>query len=456
MSDLRVPDAVLAVLDTLWTRGRAAYVVGGGVRDTLLGRRPPDDWDVATSATPEDVKAAFPDGKYENRFGTVTVPLGEKLFAEITTFRRDHQYADHRRPDSVTFTDSLDEDLARRDFTVNAIAWGRETGEDSPHLADPTHGLTDLDARLVRAVGEPAKRFDEDGLRLLRAARFAAQLGFQVEPRTLEAMRETAQTVRWVSQERVGGELRRMIAADPPSVAFKVLADTGVLEHALPELAAQRGVVQDKIPGHDLWLHCLTTLDAAAQLDPDNSRLRLTALLHDIGKPSTFADGHFVGHDTEGALMAEALLARLAFPRREIEPIAVLIRNHMFNYEPRWTGAAIRRFVRRVGRELIDDLLKLRAADNIGSGLAPDAGGLDELRRRLVDELRANPPLDLGDLAVDGGDLIGELGIRQGPAVGDLLERLLGLVIADPAQNKRDLLLGHARDWLERRGEAAP
>jgi tRNA nucleotidyltransferase/poly(A) polymerase len=282
MTDIRVPDAVLAVLETLWTRDCDAYVVGGGVRDSLLERPLPDDWDVATSARPEEVKAAFSTGQYENRFGTVTVPLSDNIYAEITTFRRDHQYADHRRPDAVTFTDSLDEDLARRDFTVNAICWGRRAGEDDPGLVDPTNGLADLDARLIRAVGDPAKRFDEDGLRLLRAARFGAQLGFEIEPVTLAGMRATAETVKFVSAERVGGELRRMVAADPPSVGFKILAETGVLEHALPELAVQRGVPQDKIPGHDLWLHCLTSLDAAATIDPGNQRLRLAALLHDI------------------------------------------------------------------------------------------------------------------------------------------------------------------------------
>ena len=455
MTDISVPDAVLAVLGTLWSRDQDAYVVGGGVRDALLARPAPLDWDVATSARPEEVKGAFENGQYENRFGTVTVPLTDGRYAEITTFRRDHQYADHRRPDSVTFTDSLDEDLARRDFTVNAICWGRSSHEPEPRLVDPTNGVADLNARLIRAVGEPATRFDEDGLRLLRAARFAAQLGFEVEPGTLDAMRATAQTVRWVSAERVGGELRRMVAADPPSVAFRILAQTGVLEIALPELAAQIGVPQDKIPGHDLWLHCLTSLDAAASIDPPNQKLRLAALLHDTGKPSTFADGHFVGHDAEGARIAEDLLARLAFPRREIEWITDLIRNHMFNYEPRWSGAAVRRFVRRVGREKIDDLLKLRAADNVGSGLAPDAGRLEELRRRIDDELRSNPPLNLRDLAVHGDDLVADLDIRPGPEVGRLLDRLLGLVIADPAQNRRDVLLAHARDWHESGGSPA-
>ena len=447
MSEMTVPDGVRAVLETLWSSGFGAYVVGGGVRDTLLGRPVPGDWDVATSGRPEQVKDALPAGRYENRFGTVTLDVAPYT-VEITTFRRDHQYADHRRPDSVTFTDSLDEDLARRDFTVNAIAWGREPTQDTAHFEDPTSGMADLHARLLRAVGEPAKRFDEDGLRLLRAARFAGQLGFRIEPLTLAAMHATAGTVRWVSQERVGGELRRMVAADAPSVAFVVLDQTGVLDHALPELAVQRGVAQDKLPGMDLWAHSLATLDAAARIDPDNQPLRLAALVHDMGKPSTFADGHFVGHDTEGAKLAEALLARLAFPRREIELIAALIENHMFNYEPRWSGAAVRRFIRRVGRDRIDDLLKLRAADNVGSGLAPDAGRLADLRRRIDDELRSNPPLSLADLAVRGDDLTGELNIRPGPVVGRLLERMLRLVITDPAQNRHDVLIEHARTWL--------
>jgi len=339
VSELAVPDGVRAVLETLWSSGFGAYLVGGGVRDTLLGRSVPGDWDVATSGRPEEVKQALPAGRYENRFGTVTLDVAPYT-VEITTFRRDHQYADHRRPDSVTFTDSLDEDLARRDFTVNAIAWGREPTQDTAHFEDPTNGMADLQARLLRAVGEPAKRFDEDGLRLLRAARFAGQLGFEIEAATRAGMTDKAEVVRWVSQERVGGELRRMVAANPPSVAFVVLDETGVLPHALPELATQRGVAQDKLPGMDLWAHSLATLDAAARIDSDNEPLRLAALFHDMGKPSTFADGHFVGHDTEGARMAAELLARLAFPRREIEPIAALIGNHMFNYEPRWSGAA--------------------------------------------------------------------------------------------------------------------
>ncbi len=442
-----VPADVEGVLDTLWRNGHAAYLVGGGVRDSLLRRRV-EDWDVATSALPATVAGLFPHSRYENRFGTVTVPRAQPPDrVEITTFRRDHQYADHRRPDSVTFTDSLDEDLARRDFTVNAIAWGRTANETDTRWVDPTGGLADLDARSIRAVGDPAKRFDEDALRLLRAARFAAQLDFEIEPATLAAMSSTAGTVTHVSRERVGIELRKMIMADPPSTAFRILADTGVLAGALPDLDAQRGVPQAKVTGDDLWGHCLRTVDAAASLGGGATQ-RLTGLLHDIGKPPTFADGHFIGHDTEGAKLADALLTKLAFERRVINQVTVLIENHMFSYERRWSSAAVRRFIRRVGREHVGPLLDLRRADNIGSGLPANAGYLDELEARIRAELDAKTPLTLRELAVDGDDLVNGLGIAPGPQIGELLEQLLGEVIADPSRNTREALLAQARDQI--------
>jgi tRNA nucleotidyltransferase (CCA-adding enzyme) len=422
-------------------------VVGGGVRDQLLGRVAVD-WDVATSAQPESILALFEGARYENRFGTVGVPAPDFELVEVTTFRRDHRYADHRRPSSVTFTDDIGEDLVRRDFTVNAIAWGRPAGAAHEEWVDPANGMADLRELVLRAVGDPAARFDEDALRLLRAARLAAQLGFTIEPATLAAMAETAAGARWISAERVGAELRRITATGAPSRALHYLAETGVLEHCLPELAAQIGVPQNKVPGDDLWRHTLATLDAAVALPAASESLRLTCLLHDIGKPATFADGHFIGHDAEGARLARTLLGRLAFGRAEIDHVAVLIANHMFNYEPRWSGAAVRRFIKRVGRERIDDLLDLRQCDNVGSGLAPAAGHLDELRARVGAELGAHAPLELRDLAVSGDDLIAELGIAPGPPLGDLLERLLGLVITDPAQNDRDTLLATARSWL--------
>ncbi|CAN5594399.1 HD domain-containing protein [soil metagenome] len=444
-----VPVAVERLLERLWQSGHAAYLVGGGLRDWLLGR-PETDWDVATDARPERIVDLFPQGRYENRFGTVTIDA-----VEVTTLRRDHQYADHRRPDSVTFTGDVVSDLSRRDFTVNAIAWGRsgyETDDTTaPGWIDPTNGLADLAARRLRAVGDAHRRFDEDALRLLRAARLAAQLDFAIEPATLAAMVQAAPLVGHVSNERVGAEVRKMLRADPPSRGFGMLGEVGLLEHVLPELAEQVGVVQDKIPGNDLWQHSLLTLDAAAGLAPDGDRLRLAALLHDIGKPRTAADGRFIGHDTVGAQMADVLLTRLAWPRRVIAPIVALIGGHMFSYERRWSDAAVRRFIRRTGRELVEEQLLLRQADNIGSALAPDGGDLDELRARVGEVLGEQPPLTVAELAIDGHDLLAELELAPGPLVGELLERLLEAVIERPERNRRDELLAAARQFLSTR-----
>jgi tRNA nucleotidyltransferase (CCA-adding enzyme) len=435
---------VQTILETLWASGHAGYVVGGGVRDWLLGR-PETDWDVATDARPEQMLGLFPTGRYENRFGTVTIGG-----VEATTFRRDHLYADHRRPDSVTFADDIVSDLARRDFTVNAIAWGRTAHPDTtPSWVDPHAGLTDLDDRLLRAVGHPLRRFDEDALRLMRAARLAAQLDFEIEPATRAAMTATRELVKWVSRERVGGELRRMLHADPPSRGFTILAETGLLEPLLPDLAAQVGLPQDKVTGHDLWQHSLATLDAAATLAGSSEILRLAALLHDIGKPSTYADGHFLGHDVEGARLAESMLTSLAVPRREVDRVSRLIRHHMFSYQRQWSGAAVRRFIRRVGADLVDDLIRLRQADNVGSGLPADAGHLDELRQRVARELAAGAPLALKDLAVDGRVLMSELDLAPGPQVGRLLDRLLDSVIEDPGLNTREQLVARARAVTE-------
>lgn len=450
----RLPGHVSGILERLWQHGHAAYVVGGGVRDYLLAR-PATDWDVATDARPSRILELFPEGRYENRFGTVTIGG-----VEATAFRRDHVYGDHRRPDSVTFTDDVVEDLLRRDFTVNAIAWGRPgdgnggagagAGAPATGWVDPSGGLADVEARVLRAVGDPLRRFDEDSLRLLRAARLAAQLGFEIEPRTLAAMSESAPLVGWISSERVGGELRRMLAANPPSAGLRILEETRLLAPLFPELAAQRGIPQAKIEGHDLWDHTLSTLDAAAAIAPDHRWLRLAALVHDIGKPLTMAEGKFIGHDIEGARIAEAFLSRLAFPRADVEHVSRLVRHHMFHYTPAWTNAALRRFLRRVGPDLVDDLVLLRRADNAGSGKPADSGHLSELQSRIRSELDAGVPLSLRDLAVNGRDVVEAAGIPPGPEIGVLLERLLDSVVADPSRNVREVLLADARAWAAR------
>jgi tRNA nucleotidyltransferase (CCA-adding enzyme) len=434
-----VPAGVVDLLQALWAAGHAAYVVGGSLRDTILGR-PAKDWDLATDALPEETLAVFPDAAYENQFGTVAVRRDREAY-EITTFRTDHDYADFRRPHRVEFGTSLEDDLARRDFTVNAMAWGAQPG-GAPALRDPFDGVADAASRRLRAVGEPRKRFEEDALRMLRAVRLATALGFDIEPETMAAIRACAPLAAHLSGERIAMELGRILAADRPSVGLRLLRDTGLLDAVIPELAAQSGVPQNKIPGQDLWDHTLATVDAA----PRHPVVRLAALLHDIGKPATQADGHFYGHETVGAEQARALLDRLHEPRIVTDRVTHLVRQHMFRYEPGWTDSAVRRFIGKVGRDTIDELFALREADNVGSGVEREADGLAELRARIQAELEAGPVLDRSALAIDGDDLIAELGMEPGPELGRVLEELLQRVIEEPGLNEAPTLLLLARD----------
>ncbi len=446
-----IPDPVRDLLATLWAAGHAGYVVGGSLRDRLLGRDPVD-WDLATDAPPPVVQALFPTSAYENRFGTVAVRAGDELY-EITTFRSDHDYADFRRPHRVEWTDRLDLDLARRDFTVNAMAWGAgapgahaEPAPDRPGLVDPWGGQADIAARLLRAVGEPSVRFREDALRMVRAVRLAATLGLTIDPPTLAAIEANAVLVEHLSTERVAAELDRILAAEHPSVGLRLLESTGLLRGISPELAEQRGVLQNKIPGEDLWDHTVRSVDAAPANDPV---VRLAVLVHDIGKPATAADGRFHGHERVGAEMAFALLTRLHYPRSVVERVTLLVRHHMFDQSVGSTDAAVRRFIRRVGRPHLDQLFALREADNVGSGQPRDAGGLTALRASVEAQLAAEVALDLADLAVRGDDLIDELGMTPGPTIGHVLEVLLERVVEDPALNDRPTLLLLARTMVE-------
>jgi putative nucleotidyltransferase with HDIG domain len=433
-----VPDPVLGLLRTLWEAGHAGYVVGGSLRDIVLDRRPAD-WDLASDARPERLVDLFPGAVYENRFGTVAVRGDPRPF-QVTTFRTDHDYADFRRPHHVEFGDTIELDLARRDFTVNAMAWGARAG-DPPTLVDPYGGLADARAQVLRAVGEPGERFEEDALRMIRAVRLAATLDFGIEDATLAGIRDHAGLVGHLSGERIAAELDKLLAAPVPSVGLRLLSETGLLAEVSPELAAQRGIAQNKVAGEDLWDHTVRSVDAAAA---DRPVVRLAALLHDIGKPATFADGHFLGHDSVGAELAGAFLDRLHEPRAVRDRVVELVRQHMFSYESNWSDAAVRRFIGKIaaiGPGMLDELLALREADNIGSGLPGSAGRLDELRARVAAELAAEVVLDRHGLAVDGADLIAELGLRQGPLLGRILDELLERVVTDPALNDRPTLL---------------
>ena len=437
----QIPAPVADLLATLWRGGQAAYVVGGCLRDALLGREPAD-WDLTTDAPPERVQALFPRSVYENRFGTVVVRHGGSTY-EITAFRRDVSYSDFRHPDAIEFGNSIEEDLARRDFTVNAMAWGARPG-DEPTLVDPSGGRHDLGRRLLRAVGDPDERFGEDALRMARAVRLAATLEFEIAPETYAAIGRNAELARHLSGERVCAELLKLLAAGRPSIGLRLMADSGLLAVIAPELARQRGIDQNKIAGEDLWDHTLRTVDAA----PSRQVVRLAALLHDAGKPDTLAEGHFHGHETVGATTARDFLARLHAPRALQERVAHLVRHHMFSYQPNWSDAAVRRFIGKVGPGSIDDLLALRAADNQGSGLAADAGHLAELAARVGAELAAHVVLRRNQLAIDGNDIMAELGVSQGRLLGRLLDDLTERVVAEPALNDRAILLEMARQAM--------
>jgi tRNA nucleotidyltransferase (CCA-adding enzyme) len=438
-----LPPAVAAVLEALREGGDEAVLVGGCVRDVVLGHRPAD-WDVATSAPPETVADRFPGATWENPFGTVTVrDPGGGPGIEVTTYRVEAGYRDQRRPDQVRWGRSLADDLARRDFTINAMAWRPESPADGTgRLVDPFGGAADLEDGLLRAVGDPDARFNEDALRLLRAVRLATRFDLRLDPTTEAAIRANAPAAAGLSGERVRDELMRILAgAAPPSRAFNLMERLGLLAVLLPELAALRGVPQAKPLAGDALDHSLRAADALPAADPV---LRIAGLLHDVGKATTLAGGHFLHHDRDGALLAEQIMLRLRAPRSEVARVTRLVRNHMFAYTPDWTDAAVRRFMRRVGIDLLEDLFVLRAADDVASGVVEPPGGWRQLRERVA--AVASDPLEAHHLAVTGDDLVAELGIPPGPPIGRLLAGLLEAVVEDPALNSRDRLLELARE----------
>ncbi len=440
---LRVPADVERVLARLEQAGFEAFVVGGKVRDAVRGIDSSGKWDLTTSATPEEIQGLFRRTYYLNHFGTVTVRSGDEE-VEVTTYRTETEYSDHRRPDHVTFTRSLHDDLSRRDFTMNAMAWRPPTDGKPGELVDPFGGQRDLEARIIRAVGEPRERFKEDALRMLRAVRFATLLGFTIDPRTAEAIRESAPLAKTLSGERIQQEMVKMLSAPKPSVAFRMLSDLGLLAVFFPELEIAKTIPQDKAVAQDVFEHSIVTADATP---PDDLVLRLAGLLHDIGKPETFADGHFHQHEFVGEAKARDILRRWRFDKETITQVTHLIRHHMFWYQTDWTGSAVRRFVRKVGLENIPALFALRKADNIGSGArSPRMYALESLWERVQEEIRAASAFSLKDLTIDGNDVMKELGIPPSPRVGQILNELFERVTEEPNLNTREHLLELARE----------
>jgi putative nucleotidyltransferase with HDIG domain len=437
MPAIRPPRELFEFARVLGDAGKACYLVGGALRDYLLGREV-SDFDVATDARPEEVMRAYrrvvPTGI---RHGTVTV-LFDGLEIEVTTFRTESSYSDGRHPDSIEFASTIEEDLSRRDFTVNAMAFDLS----SRTLLDPHGGRRDLSRRLVRAVGDPLERFSEDGLRPLRAIRIASQLDFDIDAATLAAIRPSIGRFRAVSAERVREELQKILLSPVPSRGLRELETTGLLAEISPELASCRGVEQRGMHVFDVLDHLYATVDAAAP----ELVLRLAALLHDIGKPEAKVERPgeaptFHRHEEFSGRDAEAFMKRLRFPNAVAEEVAHLVRNHMFSYDEAWSDAAVRRFLARVGIGSLDRLFALRIADGTGIiGRPVDPRSLDALRDRIAGVLAAHEAFGLSDLAIKGGDLA-SIGVPPGPKMGAMLKELLETVIDDPSLNDRERLL---------------
>ena len=445
-----VPATVLKLCRHLRDRGFRAWLVGGCVRDELLRSSSistaEHDWDLATDARPEQVQACFrrviPTGI---QHGTVTVLLDGNGY-EVTTLRGETTYTDGRHPDSVYFVRDLEQDLARRDFTVNAMAYEPLGGA----LIDPHGGYSDLQAHTLRAVGDPRARFGEDGLRVLRAARFAATLEFEVEERTLAAIEPSLQSYRQVSPERIRDEWMKCLVARQPSRGYRIMLNHGMLAVTAPELAACLGRPAGA-PG-DLWEHSLRCLDACRS-DP---LLRLAALLHDVGKAhlgqeSANVDAGFPGHDVVGSQLAAGLLGRLRVSNRERDQVVQLVAHHTVRYEPSWDDATLRRWICRVGPGVVRPLCELGRAD-VAVGdfeAARSLEDIDSLLTRAEKLMERGFPCTVRDLAVDGHDLMEHLGLQPGSELGRLLRTLLDEVVADPSRNHREQLLARAAELLD-------
>ena len=437
---MTIPKEVQSVLEKLKKSGFDAYAVGGCVRDFLL-RKEPKDWDICTNAKPEQIKKIFPKSFYENKFGTVTVQVKSKKPSlkeiQITTYRIDEKYTDKRHPDKVSFTGNLKDDLARRDFTINAMAL------DSKEAIDYFNGQDDLEKRIIRAVGSPDERFNEDALRMLRAVRLAVELDFKIEPETFKAVQKNAGWLKAIAKERIRDELIKIIMSEEPEQGVELLRETNLLKYVIPELEKGVGVSQNRHHIYTIYQHSILSFKYAAQRKY-NLEVRLAALFHDIAKPQTKMgegpESTFYNHDQLGARFSAAILERLKFPKKTIEKVANLVRNHMFVYGvDEVTEAAVRRLLRRVGPENIDDLINLRVADRLGSGV-PKAVPYKLRHLQYVIEKVSKDPISVKMLKINGDEVMEILNIPPSRKVGFILSALLSEVLDEPEKNTKEYL----------------
>ncbi len=442
--DFTVPEEVSRVTKTLKNAGFEAFLVGGCVRDLLMGRTP-KDWDVTTNATPEEIIPLFPKTFYENPYGTVgVVHEGTEdptlKVVEVTPYRLETSYSDGRRPDSVQFSKRLEDDLKRRDFTINAIAMGSD-GE----IVDLYGGIKDIHAGIIRTVGDAGERFSEDGLRIMRAVRLFAELGFSIDQDTEEGIKKMATMLGKIAKERIRDEFVRIIESPRPAQGLEMSFKLGILGYIVPELEQGIGIRQNQAHAFDVWTHLLKTLQHAADKQWP-LHIRLAALFHDVGKPKTrrFDEGKkdytFYGHEVVGARMTEKIMQNLRFSNDLTDQVVKLVRWHMFFSDTEQiTLSAVRRLIAKVGKENVWDLMNVRICDRIGTGRPKENPYRLRKYKSMIEEVMRDP-VSVGMLKIDGKGVMEAAHIPAGPKIGHILHALLEEVLDDPTRNTSEYL----------------
>lgn len=473
---ITLPVQAKTIINTLHKAGFKAYAVGGSIRDALMGRET-RGWDFTTNAKPEEILTLFPDSFYDNQFGTVGVKIVETIrqkddktkrykgvlqrsgsyseadltvsqsqtidVFEITTYRSEKGYSDHRHPDTIVWGKTIEEDLARRDYTINAIAFDGKT------IIDPHKGLADIEKKLIRAVGDPAVRIAEDALRMMRAVRIAAELGFFIEEQTLSAIRQNAKLLSQISRERIHDELMRLLSSKYPADGVLLLKNSGLLHEILPELEACFAVKQKSPMRHhiyDVGTHSVMAMKLCPSTDPI---VRLATLLHDIGKVQTYRKDEtglitFYNHEVVSTKLARRIADRLRLSKKNTEKLLTLIRWHQFSVDERQTDSALRRFIRRVGKENLDDMLALRIGDRLGGGAQETSWRLELYKKRLIEVQKQ--PFTVADLKINGFDVMKACNCKPGPVVGKVLNQLFAEVEKGMLTNDRKKLLARLKE----------
>lgn len=444
--EFKIPQKVERLIKKISENGEI-YIVGGAVRDLML-KREVKDWDFTTNFKPEEIQKIFPKNSfYNNKFGTISVVDGDDIF-EITTFRTERGYSDSRHPDEIEWGKTLEEDLQRRDFTINAMALELESlsSSSSYKVIDLYDGQRDLENRLIRCVGEPDERFKEDALRMMRAIRIASQIGFLIEEKTFESIQKNAKLIEKIAGERIRDELFKILVSPIPSQGITLLKNCGLLEEIIPELMDGYGMVQKGHHIDDVWTHNLKTLDNCNTKDPIT---KLAALLHDVGKPKSMKgegqDRTFHNHEIIGSRMATSVGKKLKLSNKELEQLFKLVRWHMFTTEATQTDKAVRRFIRNVTLEYIDEMIALRRADRLGSGAKESSWRWELFKERIVEVQKQ--PFSIKDLKVNGQDVMEILKIKPSRKVGEVLEAIFKEVEDQPELNEREILLGKIKKY---------